>query len=375
MHYLRTLIFITIIILIPAQTHAEAIVHNDLRETVRAEVLAVSEASTREIVGTDTTVTVETVTIRLLEGEQTGSIKDFENEMISLSPGQTIFVNRVISINGDESIVLMDVDRRSKLALLGAAAIGLIIFFARWQGVRALVSLGLSIGAITFILVPALLRGYDPALTSLVVAGCVLAAVLFITHGINPRSVAAFVGTWSAVIVTCLIAFISVRAMQLSGFSSDAAVFLNFATQGQLDFAGLLLGSIIIGLLGVLDDVSITQASVVQELKAANPALEARDLYKRAIRVGRDHVGSLVNTLALAYVGVSLPLILLYARADTALSLTINQEIVAAELVRIIIGSMGLILAVPLTTAAAAWYFGKQSSVEECEGHHCGHHH
>jgi uncharacterized membrane protein len=166
--------------------------------------------------------------------------------------------------------------------------------------------------------------------------------------------------------------------MHLTGMSGDAATFLNFATRGSLDFAGLLLGSMIIGILGVLDDVAITQASVIQELKAANSSLGRRELYTRAIRVGRDHIGSLVNTLALAYVGVSLPLVLFFSRADSSLTLTLNQEIVAAELVRIIIGSIGLVLAVPLTTLIAAWYYGKNgvsvSHGEEHGGHH-GHHH
>ena len=153
--------------------------------------------------------------------------------------------------------------------------------------------------------------------------------------------------------------------MRLTGFSSDASIYLNFSTQGALDFSGLLLGSIIIGILGILDDVSITQASVVQELKAANKDLNLLSLYQRAINVGHDHIGSLVNTLALAYVGVSLPLILLLAKADATLGLTLNQEVVAAEMLRIMVGSIGLILAVPLTTLLAAWWFARSDKAEE----------
>jgi len=165
--------------------------------------------------------------------------------------------------------------------------------------------------------------------------------------------------------------------MRLSGFGSDASVYLNFATDGKLDFAGLLLGSIIIGILGVLDDVSITQSSVVQELKAANPALQGKELYTRAIRVGRDHVASLINTLALAYVGVALPLVLFLSTSEAPLGQLFNQEIVAAEIVRIIIGSIGVILAVPFTTALAAWWFGTRG-VREGEvvpTAPCGHRH
>jgi uncharacterized membrane protein len=178
----------------------------------------------------------------------------------------------------------------------------------------------------------------------------------------------------AAVGVTCLIATISVAWLGLTGFSADASVYLNFATGGQLDLAGLLLGGIIIGLLGVLDDVAITQASVVQELKGANPTLGLRELYQRSIRVGRDHVGSLVNTLALAYVGTTLPLLLLFARSDATFLASINQEVIAAELVRIIVGSMGLVLTVPFTSFLAAYYF-KSRIVDNHSSPSHGHHH
>lgn len=366
---------LALLLLAPLSTGAQAVLHEDLKETVPAEVVTVSDTRTREVPGTDTAINVQDVTVRILEGEVDGELRTFENELAELSAGDRVYINRVVTINGDEMIILMDIDRRFELLILGLFAIAIILFFSRGQGARALLSLALSIAAIIFLLVPALLVGWNPALASLLIAGFILAVVLFLTHGINPRSVSAFLGTWTAVLITCLIAYISVRAMHLSGFSSDAAVFLNFSTRGSLDFAGLLLGSIIIGILGVLDDVSITQASVVQELRAANGRFTMGELYSRAINVGRDHVGSLVNTLALAYVGVSLPLILLYARADTNLMITINQEIVAAELVRIIIGSIGLVLAVPLTTLMAAWYFSRQEEVDADIPHHCGHHH
>jgi uncharacterized membrane protein len=235
-------------------------------------------------------------------------------------------------------------------------------------------SLGISIAAIVLFLVPALLAGYSPALASLGIAGVILSVSLFLTHGFGPRVVISFFGTFSAVLVTCAIAWFSVDWLRLTGFASDASVYLNFSTGGTLDIAGLLLGSIIIGLLGVLDDVSITQASVVQELRGANNTLSFTELYTRAIRVGRDHVGSLVNTLALAYVGAALPLVLLFARSDATLMLSLNQEVVASELLRIMVGSIGLILAVPFTTAIAAWYFSNRQ-VDATEVGHAGHGH
>lgn len=344
----------------------------DLRETLRAEVLEILSEEEMEIFGTGAVEIVQEVRIELESGEEV----EFENDLVPLRRGDRIYVNYMQNIDGTEFYTLKDVDRRSAIILLPILFAAILISFAGWQGVRALLSLGASIGAIIFVLVPALLAGYDPVLTSLGIAGVILAVVLFGTHGFNARSMIAFFGTFGAVAITCVVALFWTQWMRLTGFAHDASVYLNFATAGELDFAGLLLGSIIIGILGVLDDVSITQASVVQELKAANPTLTGVGLYHRAIRVGKDHVGSLVNTLALAYVGAALPLVLLMVHGGGSLMSVLNQEVVAAEYIRILIGSIGLLLAVPLTTGAAAWWWHAREVDEHdvCEhGHH--HHH
>ncbi|MES2966567.1 MAG: YibE/F family protein [Patescibacteria group bacterium] len=350
-------------------------VHQDLQETVKAKVLEVVEQSDRLIMGTDATTTVQTLRIELLEGEKKGEVVSLDNDIMVLFVGDTIFVNRLVAIDETEYFTFKDVERRPQLFWMGLLMVGLVLLFAGWQGMRALFSLGVSIAAIIFLLVPALLAGYEPALASLGIAGVILAVSLFLTHGVKPRVFIAFLGTFGAVGVTCLIAWLSVDWLRLTGFGSDASVYLNFSTGGTLDIAGLLLGSIIIGLLGVLDDVSITQASVVQELRAANPTLSSFELYRRAINVGRDHVGSLVNTLALAYLGTALPLVMFYARANADFWQSINQEIIASEILRIIIGSIGLILAVPFTTMVAAWFFGNREVVTEDTHGHAHHHH
>ncbi len=351
-------------------------VHQELQETVKAVVLEITDQFDRDIMGTDATTTVQVLRIELLAGAKAGQVVELENDLVVLGVDDQIFVNRLVAIDGTEYYIFKDVERRPQLLLIGLVMIGLVLLFAGWQGARALVSLALSVTAIIFLLVPALLAGYSPALASLLIAGLILSLSLFLTHGIKPRVVIAFFGTFGAVLVTCLLAWCSVGWLRLTGFSSDASVYLNFSTGGTLDIAGLLLGSIIIGLLGVLDDVSITQASVVQELRGANQALSFTELYTRAIRVGRDHVGSLVNTLALAYVGAALPLVLLFARSDADFLLSLNQEVIASEMLRIMIGSIGLILAVPFTTALAAWYFSTRTvPIEEASGHAHHHHH
>jgi uncharacterized membrane protein len=317
---------------------------------------------------------VQTLRIELLAGMKIGQVMSLDNDIMVLDVGDVIFVNRLVAIDDTEYLTFKDIERRPQLFWMALLMVVLVIGFSGWQGMRALFSLALSILAILFLLVPALLAGYEPALVSLLIAGVILASSLFLTHGFKPRVMIAFIGTFSAVGVTCLLAWLSVDWLRLTGFGSDASVYLNFSTGGTLDIAGLLLGSIIIGLLGVLDDVSITQASVVQELRAANPELTRFELYKRAINVGRDHVGSLVNTLALAYLGTALPLVMFYSRANADFWQSINQEVIAAEILRIIIGSIGLILAVPFTTAVAARYFGSRTVDKEVINT-CAHHH
>jgi uncharacterized membrane protein len=351
--------------------------HQEFQETVEARVLEVVDQFDRDIIGTDSKTTVQEMRIEILDGERKGEVVKLENDLLVLEEGDRIFVNRLLSIDGTEYYIFKDVERRFPLFVLVGLFAALVIWMSGFQGVRALLSLGLSIGSIIFLLIPAMLAGYPPALASLVIAGFILAFTLFLTHGFKPRVVITFLGTFGAVAVTCLVATIWVSWMRFTGFGDDASVYLNFASGGTIDLVGLLLGGIIIGLLGVLDDVSITQASVVQELKAANNNLGFLELYSRALRVGRDHVGSLVNTLALAYAGTSLPMILLYSYSAASPMILINQEVIAAEVLRIMVGSIGLILAVPLTTLMAAWYFSrKEVKEEDCDGHsHHGHSH
>lgn len=349
--------------------------HQDVHETIPAVVIEVVREDDRQIAGTDTTTMEQEVRVELKSGERKGQVATVINEVVRLKVGDKIFVNRMVNIEGQETVTYADFERRPVLAFVFLAFVAMLLFFSRWQGVRALLSLALSVAAILFVLVPALLAGYDATLTTIGISAVILALALFGTHGINPRSVIAFGGTYGAVLITGMVAYPSVHIMRLTGFSSDAAVYLNFSTNGQLDLVGLLLGSIIIGILGALDDVSITQVSVVEELKGANPNFTFTDLYKRASVVGRNHIGSMVNTLALAYAAVSLPLILLYAKTDSSWLVILNQEVVAGELLRIIIGSMGLILAVPATTAVAAWYFQDKIVDNYSESSHSHHHH
>ncbi len=351
-------------------------VYQDLQETVPATVLRILNEETRDIIGTDADTIVQTVQVQIEGGAKTGEVATFETDLMRLEVGDAIYVNRLIGIDGREYFEFKDANRLAALVVLGILFVGLLVGLAGFHGVRAVVSLVLSVFIILFVLVPLLLKGYPPVPTSVLIAGVVLAGALFLTHGIRPQSVIAFLGTFTAVIVTSVVAGIFVSLSHLTGLSSDEAIYLNFSTKGTLDFGALLLGSILIGIIGILDDVAITQASVVRELKGANVQFGVRELYTRALHVGRDHMSSLVNTLAFAYVGAALPLVLLLAQAGSSIVLSVNQEVVASELIRIFVGSIGLIIAVPLTTIiAAVWYAKHPIDGDMHHEHHVGHVH
>jgi len=289
----------------------------------------------------------------LLSGPKKGERVEVVNDHLKLKAGDTFFLQYVEDFEGRESYQALDRDRLPTLLGLFVLFALAILALGGKQGLRSLLSLAGSFFVILYVLLPQLLQGAPPVLLSTVVAAFVLVLALYSTHGWRRTTHAAFLGTISTVALTGILATLSVRLAELSGFSSDEAVYLNSQLGGTLDARGLLLGGIIIGILGVLDDIAITQSSVVAELKSAAGHLSGREIYARALRVGKEHVGALVNTLALAYAGSALPLLLLFVSDRTPPLVALNSELVATEIVRTIVGSIGLIMAVPITTALA----------------------
>jgi uncharacterized membrane protein len=188
---------------------------------------------------------------------------------------------------------------------------------------------------------------------SVVGAAVIMFVTLYLAHGLNVRTTTAVLGTLGALVLTGVLAWAFVEASHLTGLSSEEAGFLQ-AAAGQVNLEGLLLGGIVIGSLGVLDDVTVTQASAVWELYHANPSMGFRALFSAGLRIGRDHIASTVNTLVLAYAGASLPLLVLFTLSNRDLSEVLTGELVAQEIVRTLVGSIGLVAAVPLTTALGA---------------------
>jgi uncharacterized membrane protein len=246
-----------------------------------------------------------------------------------------------------------DFERRQPIFWLALIFVVLVLFTARWRGLRALIGLGASLVIIVFFVVPAILAGKSPVSVALVGGLAVMLATIPLAHGIGPKAIAACLGTAASLILTLLLADMFVDFAHLSGLASEEARFVQ-ATTGDVSLSGLLVAGMVIGALGVLDDLTVTQASTVLALRRANPTLGFSRLFRSALDVGHDHITATVNTLVLAYAGAALPVLLVFHLASVPFGDAVNLEIVAAEIVGTLVGSIGLIAAVPSTTAIAA---------------------
>ena len=261
----------------------------------------------------------------------------------------------VVQPSGPEggSYTFVDFQRSRPLLLLGTVFSLLVVGLARWKGLAALVGLLATLLVLAKFVLPAILDGKDPLAVCIVGASITMFVVFYLAHGVNVRSSTALVGTLLSLLVTGLLATWATSASRLTGTGTEEALTLN-ALADQVDLRGLLLGGIIIGSLGVLNDVTITQASTVWQLHLANPAARPTQLYRQGMRVGRDHIGATVDTLILAYAGAALPLLIFFSLADRSFGQVITSSLVAEEVVRSLVGAIGLVLSVPITTGLAA---------------------
>ena len=268
--------------------------------------------------------------------------------------GDEVVINASQEPDG-EVIAVGDLYRIPVLAILiGIFAVAVTVV-GGWRGVRSLIALALTLVVIIKIVVPLILAGRDPVWVAILAATGVTIATFLLTEGFRAQTIAAGVGTFVSL---ALVAGLAIMFDELARFTqfrgSEDATYLQAVGLPNIDIGGLLLAGIIFGALGILDDVTLTQAATVSELNAASPTLSRWVLAARAMNVGRSHIAATVNTLFLAYVGASLALIVLFAAGRQDPLLTASSEIVAVEVVRAVVGSIGIVLAVPLTTAVAA---------------------
>jgi uncharacterized membrane protein len=263
---------------------------------------------------------------------------------------------RVLSLpqaTGAAPYVFVDLVRGPPMALLAAVLGVLVLAVARLRGLGALAGLAVSVGGILWFTVPALLEGQPALPVALVTASALMFALLYLAHGVSIRTSTALLGTLGGLLATGLLAGWATGATHLNFLSGEHALDLR-SLAPEAELSGILLVGIVLAGLGVLNDVTITQVSAVWELRAVAPATSRRDLFRGGMRIGRDHIASTVYTVAFAYLGAALPLVMLVAMSDRTLLDSLTSGEIAEEIVRTLVGSIGLVLAIPLTTAVAA---------------------
>ncbi|WP_326938520.1 YibE/F family protein [Amycolatopsis rifamycinica] len=255
--------------------------------------------------------------------------------------------------NDPASFQLVDFQRGTPLLVLAALFAVAVLVLGRWQGIAALVALGLSFVVIALFILPAILAGENPLVVAIAGAGAIMFIALYLTHGLSARTSAAVLGTLVSLALIGVLSAIFSAAASLTGLDDSTSTLIGSLGHG-IDARGLLLAGVVIGALGVLDDVTVTQTSAVWELRRANPDLTWRELYRSGLRIGRDHVGSAVNTLVMAYAGAALPVLLYSSISGVGLGALLGSEDIAQEIIRTLAGSVGIVAAVPVTTVLAA---------------------
>lgn len=308
--------------------------------------------------------------LKITSGSQQGTILEIRHAGVvtldrihTYQAGDRVIINRIDQDNEEPQYYIVDHYRIPALMWILGIFFMLAIVFGRWKGLTSILGLAVSIAVLAKFIVPNILHGANPLMITLIGSVIIACVSLFLAHGFNKRTTLSLVSTLCTLGIASVLSLLFVTLSRLTGLGTEEAVFLQTENLPTLNIQGLLLGGIIIGTLGVLDDITTAQTAVVAELKEANTALTRTELFKRGISVGREHIASLVNTLVLAYAGAALPLFLLFSLNNTnPLWLTLNSEFVAEEIIRTLVGSSALILAVPISTAIAAYAFSKHKS-------------
>jgi uncharacterized membrane protein len=278
-----------------------------------------------------------------------------ESQKVNL--GQSVVISKLQTPNG-ERYQIIDTYRLPWTAAAIGAFFLLVILLSRLKGVGAISGMIISIGIIVLYIVPQILSGQDPLLVGILGSIFIMLSTMYIAHGFSSKTTIALISTGLCLVVTGILSVVAVDVTRLTGLGSDDAVSLLLGPTQNLNYKGLLLTGIIIGALGVLDDITTSLTASIFEIQKTNPNISFSKLVYSALEIGKEHIASLVNTLVLAYAGASLPifLIIILNPNNTPLWVILNSELLIEEVIRTVIGSMGLVIAVPITTYLASWY-------------------
>ncbi|MFD4671164.1 YibE/F family protein [Lentzea sp. NPDC058450] len=304
------------------------------------------------------------ITVKMTDGPSPGQSITIPSVKGPGAPSFKLGDEVVLSYSGTqpqaaESYQIVDYQRGWSLAVLALLFAGAVLLLGRWQGLAALGALLLSFVVLVLFIMPSLLAGKDPLTVAVVGAGLIMFVVLYLTHGVSARTSTAVLGTMVSLALIGVLGAAFSALSSLTGLDDDTANLVRLLGT-DIDTRGLLLAGTLIGALGVLDDVTVTQTSAVWELRRANGELTWRELFAAGSRIGRDHMSSVVNTLVMAYAGAALPLLLAISLAGRSMGEILTAQQIAQEIVRTLVGSIGLVAAIPVTTALAAWVAVRQ---------------
>ena len=302
------------------------------------------------------------VKLKITSGKYKNEIVEITNNLsghlyydLIVKPGDKVIVLIEEYEDGSMDVFITDYMRQNYSIYLTLLFILLIIVIGRMKGVKAVVTLTVTLLAIVKVLLPAILNGFNPIPITIGISLFITVFTLFVLAGINTKSISAILGTTGGVLVAGFLAYYVGTHVKLTGMSSEEAVMLLYIPQNiSFDFRGLLFSGIILGSLGAVMDIGMSISSAIEEIHKANPLLTKGQLFSSGMNVGRDVMGTMTNTLILAYTGSSIPLLLLFMAYETSLIKILNLDVIATEIIRSLTGSIGLVIAIPLTAAISS---------------------
>ena len=345
--------------ILPIKVRAES------NETLDGRIIEVKDEGYEDFEGEK--VPYQNLKVELLDGSEKGKYIDIKNggvnngvyrvNTVKYKPNEKVRLSVSKDIDGNNKYVITGQLKRPGLILLVILFIVVVTVVSKLRGFMSIVGMIFSFIVIIKLVIPMLIHGYNPLFSAFVGIVIIIPVTFYISHGFNKKTHIGIIATIIGLLFTGVLSILFTNLVHLTGFASDETNYLQI--QNNLDIKAIMLTGIIIGVLGVLDDITIGQASVVQQIKHSNPNIQLYDLYKRAMMVGQDHITSMVNTLILVYAGSALPLLLIFTNSNISFKDIIEFEFIAEEIVKMLVGSTGLVLIAPLTTILAAISFSK----------------
>lgn len=331
-------------------------------EIYSSEILAITEVNERRFEKIDY---ISQVILARIEktGEQTRLSTNYivKNSPVIYEKGDKILLGKSGSETETNSYYVIGYDRTGILLGLTIVFLILVVIVARKQGLKSILAMAYTFFILIFLLLPLLMDKMNPILVGLMGIALIIPVTFLFTHGQNKKTLSALIATIITLILTGLLSYFIISMAKITGPSQEEVDILIYGSKGMYDLTGILIAGVIIGLLGILDDVTISQASLVEQLHKASPKLGRHNLFKRSMIVGKDHIASIVNTMILVYAGASLSGLILLATYPRPLIVLLNDETVLVSIIVALIGSIGLILAVPITSLVTIRILQKRS--------------